>query len=62
MVEQSLFLRTLNTVKNKRERILNGNINCIPLNLPRFEEQFPGIEKGKYLLFTANSKVFNSPL
>ena len=56
-VEKSLFLRTLDTIKNKRERLLAGKVNCIPWNLPRFETQCPGIEKGKYYLCTANSKV-----
>lgn len=62
MIENDLFLRTLSTIEQKRLRRLDGKINCIPWNLPRFENQLPGIEKGKYYLFTANSKVFNSPL
>ena len=53
----SLFSRTLHTIETKRERILNGKINCIPWGLPRFEEESPGIEQGKYFLVTANSKV-----
>lgn len=57
MVEQDLFLRTLNNIQNKRDRILNGKINCIPLGFKRFENELPGIERGKYYLFTANSKV-----
>lgn len=57
MIENSLFSRTLKTIENKRERLLNGKINCIPWGLPRFEEQLPGIEKSKYYLITANSKV-----
>ena len=56
-MENNLFLRTLNTIQNKRDRLLNGKINCIPWGLPRFEEQLPGIEKSKYYLITANSKV-----
>ena len=57
MIENSLFSRTLKTIENKRERLLNGKINCLPWGLPRFEEQLPGIEKSKYYLITANSKV-----
>lgn len=57
MNENSLFSRTLNTIQNKRDRLLNGKINCIPWGLPRFENILPGIEKGKYYLCTANSKV-----
>ncbi len=56
-MENNLFLRTLNTIQNKRDRLLNGKINCIPWGLPRFENILPGIEKSKYYLFTANSKV-----
>jgi len=53
----SLFDRTFSTIVNKRERILNGKVNCIPWNLPRFENQNPGIEQGKYYLNSANQKV-----
>lgn len=55
--KQSLFNRTLNNIKIKRDRILSGKINCIPLGFPRFENEIPGIEQGKSILFTANSKV-----
>lgn len=53
----SLFRRVYNNVKERRERILSGKINCIPWGLPRFEKHLPGIEKGRYYLLTANSKV-----
>lgn len=53
----SLFKRVHNNLKERRERLLNGKINCIPWGLPRFENQLPGIEQGKYYLITANSKV-----
>lgn len=55
--KQSLFNRTFKTIVNKRERLLSGKINCIPIGFPRFEDEFPGIEQGKSILFTANSKV-----
>lgn len=55
--KQSLFSRTLNIVETKRRRILDGKVNCIPWSLPRFEEESPGIEQGKFYLVTANSKV-----
>ena len=56
-IKQSLFDRTFKTIVNKRERILSGKVNCIPWGLPRFEEQNPGIEQGKYYLNSANQKV-----
>jgi len=52
-----LFNRVFEDIKNRRERILSGKINCIPWNLPKFEQFNPGIEKAKYYLLTANSKV-----
>lgn len=57
MEKTSLFDRTFSTIVNKRERILQGKVNCIPWNLPRFENQNPGIEQGKYYLNSANQKV-----
>lgn len=53
----SLFTRVRQNIQNRRERLLNGQINCIPWGLPRFERQLAGIEQGKYYLVTANSKV-----
>ena len=55
--KKSLFSRVYENIVNKRERILSGKVNCIPWGLPRFEEESPGIEKGKFYLISANSKV-----
>jgi hypothetical protein len=57
MTEKKLYNRVYDSIVKRRERILEGKINCIPWNLPRFEQDSPGIEQGKYYLFTANSKV-----
>lgn len=54
---KSLYNRVYNTIVEKRDRILSGKINCIPWGLPRFENENPGIEQGKYYLFTANSHI-----
>lgn len=53
----SLYNRVLNILKEKRDRILSGKINCIPWGLPRLEKELAGIEQGKYYLLSANSKV-----
>jgi len=58
----SLFERTLNFVKERRDRILSGKINCIPWGFPRFEKESPGIEQGKYYLITASSKSAKTQL
>ena len=53
----SLYTRVYDNIIDRRQRLLNGQINCIPWGLPRFENELPGIEQGKYYLITANSKV-----
>lgn len=53
----SLYDRVYRNLIERRERLLNNKINCIPWGFPRFEEENPGIEKGKYYLVTANAKV-----
>lgn len=53
----SLYSRVVSNLKERRDRILSGKINCIPWGLPRFEEVNPGIEQGRYYLVSANSKV-----
>jgi hypothetical protein len=55
--KNSLYNRVYTNITDRRNRILSGKINCIPWGLPRFEEENPGIEQGKYYNFTANSKV-----
>lgn len=53
----SIYTRVIDNLVDRRTRLLNGQINCIPWSLPRFENELPGIEQGKYYLITANSKV-----
>lgn len=53
----SLYERVYSNLIERRDRLLNGKINSIPWGLPRFENQSPGIEQGRYYLITANSKI-----
>ena len=46
----------------RRQRILDGKLNCIPLPFERFRSIFPGFEQGKYIIITANQKVVKSKL
>jgi hypothetical protein len=55
--ENSLFQRVYKNLENRRQRLITGKVNCIPWGFPRFEEESPGIEKGKYFLMSANQKV-----
>lgn len=60
--KQSLYSRVYDNIVNKRERILSGKVNCLPWGLPRFEENSPGIEQGKYYQVTAQSKAGKTQL
>jgi len=40
----------------RRDKVLNGGINCIPAPFPRLREEFPGIEQGKYFVVTGATK------
>lgn len=54
------FDRALEQLWVRRERIVQGKINCVPLSFPRLRRWVPGIEKKKYTLITANQKVGKS--
>ena len=41
----------------RRNNLLNGGVNCIPLPFKRFRSEVPGVEQGTYVLVTANAKV-----
>ena len=49
-------------LKDRRDRVLKGLYNCLPFPFPRFRMIFPGIEKGKFIVITANQKVGKSKL
>lgn len=44
----------------RRQRLLDGKFNCIPLPWKRFRRVFPGIEQKRYIVVTANQKVGKS--
>ena len=47
----------LNNLKERRENVINGGTNCIPLPFERFRSEVPGVEQGQYVVVTANQKV-----
>ena len=55
--KQKIYDRVYEQIVNRRNRLLEGKINCIPWGLPSFELDNPGIEQGKFYLLSANSKV-----
>lgn len=52
----SLTQRVLLNLKERREKVLKGGINCIPSPFKSFRRDFPGIEQGKYYLISGASK------
>lgn len=58
----SLKNRVLNNIKERRERVLRGDINSIPSPFIRFREDFVGIEKGRYYMITSPTKVGKSQI
>ena len=58
----SLKSRVLNTIQERRERVLRGEINSIPSPFIRFREDFVGIEKGRYYMITSPTKVGKSQI
>lgn len=51
-----LIDRVLTDLDNRRDKILNGGINCILSPFRRFREDFLGIEQGKYYVITSSTK------
>ncbi len=54
--------RIINTLRDRRQRVLNGEINCIPSPLKRFSTDLPGIERDKYYLISGSTKSGKSQI
>lgn len=52
----SIIDRTLEYFVRRREKLLNGGINSIPSPFIRFQNDFIGIEQGKYYCVTSSTK------
>lgn len=51
-----LYDRTLIDIEEKRQRIIDGGINCIPTPFKRFADNFCGIEQDTYYCITSFTK------
>mgnify|MGYP002508705381 CR=1 FL=1 len=49
--------RIINNLKTRRERVLNGEVNCIPSSFTRFRDDFVGVEQGKFYLVSGQTKA-----
>ena len=47
----------LDNLTERRQNVLLGGVNCIPLPFERFQNEIPGVEQGQYVVVTANQKV-----
>lgn len=51
-----LIDNTLESIKRKRQRILDGGLNCIPSPFRRFSNDFVGIEQSTFYVVTSMTK------
>lgn len=58
-MDYNIYIQNL---KNRRNNILEGKLNCLPLPFLRFRKWIPGLEKKKYIGYTASQKVGKSKI
>lgn len=58
----TLKQRIINGLQYRRQRILDGGINCIPCPFERFREEWPGIEQKRYYVITGGTKSSKTQL
>lgn len=58
----NLIPRVLSNLEDRRQRVLRGDINCIPSPFKNFQQDFPGIEQGKFYCISGASKSGKSQL
>ena len=58
----SLVSRTFEDIENKRQRIIDGGVNCIPSWFKRFRDDFCGIEQDTMYCITSFTKGGKSQL
>lgn len=54
--------RIIGSLIDRRDTVLKGGINCIPLPFKRFRGEWPGIEQGKYYLVSGATKAAKTQL
>lgn len=52
----ALIQRVLSNLEERRKKVLEGGINCIPSPFSKFKTDFPGVEQGKFYLISGASK------
>lgn len=57
-----LIDRVITTVEERRKKILDNKVNCIPSPFPVFRYDYPGVEKGCYYLISGGAKASKSKI
>lgn len=60
--ESNIFSRVYNSISSNKRIRDSGGFVCIPWDLPRLSNVLPGIQRAKYVIVTASSKVGKSQL
>ena len=58
----SLIQRVQQSIIERRQRILDGKVNCIPSPFTSFRYDFPGVELGTYYLVSGGAKASKSKI
>lgn len=58
----SLTQRVVQIIEERRQRVLQGKVNCIPSPFKSFRYDFPGIELGTYYLISGGAKSSKSKI
>ena len=53
----SIYSRVKQTLKTNKQNRLEGKLNCIPWSFKRLTKVLPGVQRKRFIGFTANSKV-----
>lgn len=56
-MSQRTYEKVIQDLIERRAKVLSGSINCIPAPFARFRDTYVGVEKGKYIIVTASTKV-----
>jgi hypothetical protein len=56
-MSEDLFDNVFEQIKQNKRLREQGKDICIPFPFQRFSQEIPGIQKGRYIITTANSKV-----
>lgn len=54
--QYDLYAKTLQEIEDRRQKIIDGGVNCIPSPFKRFRNDFPGLEQAQYICVTSFTK------